>query len=83
MHNKAFIGDSYMVGQPATENFDCHEPWTLSVASCRTNQSDYPISQIRRRQRNQIPVLEKDSESRTAHLPVCLNDPHGCGLRML
>lgn len=33
MYSKAFIGGSYMVGQPATENFDRHEPWTLSVAS--------------------------------------------------
>jgi hypothetical protein len=33
MHSRDFIGGSYMVGQPATENFDRHKPWTISVAS--------------------------------------------------
>ena len=33
MHSRDSIGGSYMVGQPATENFDRHEPWTISTAS--------------------------------------------------
>lgn len=39
MHSRDFIGGSYMVGQPATENFDRHEPWTISVASWQANHS--------------------------------------------
>lgn len=39
MHSRDFIGDSYMAGQPATDNFDRHEPWTISTASWQANHS--------------------------------------------